>query len=224
MLKMSLKDATLSIARSILSQYVVIKRDFCSDMFKTIISVGTRMPNKRSLATIVRNSNFLIVLNRVMKNSRYDVFCLHCCDIFESSNYILRILYYFYSILSKIYYHVSRNMDKFTWCNNKLLFFFFMWNVLYVVKDRRQVMKRNFNKLIMFAYLFMGALAGVFVNHRPLTVKVRSLSLPFSLPWIFYAVLRSWLICTVTTSFAADNFLSVFKYSARIKFLFRRLL
>lgn len=93
MLKMSLKDATLSIARSILSQYVVIKRDFCSDMFKTIISVGTRMPNKRSLATIVRNSNFLIVLNRVMKNSRYDVFCLHCCDIFESSNYIFFVFY-----------------------------------------------------------------------------------------------------------------------------------
>lgn len=57
-----------------------------------------------------------------------------------------------------------------------------MRNVLYVVEDRRQVVKRNFNKLIMFAYLFMGALAGVFVNHRPLTVKVRSLSLPFSLP------------------------------------------
>lgn len=218
---MSLKDATLSIAQSILSQYVVIKRDFCSDMFKTIISVGTRMPNKRSLATIVRNSNFLILLNRVMKNSRYDVFCLYCCDIFESSNYILRILYYFYSILSKIYYSE-------TWINLRAIinyfFFFFMWNVLYVVKDRRQVMKRNFNKLIMFAYLFMGALAGVFVNHRPLTVKVRSLSLPFSLPWIFYAVLRSWLIRTVTTSLAADNFLSVFKHSARIKFLFRRLL
>lgn len=76
----------------------------------------------------------------------------------------------------------------------------------------------------MFAYLFMGALAGVFVNHRPLTVKVRSLSLPFSLPWIFYAVLRSWLICSVDYTIAADNFLPVFKYSARIKFLFRRLL
>lgn len=118
MLKMSLKDATLSIAQSILSQYVVIKRDFCSDMFKTIISVGTRMPNKRSLATIVRNSNFLILLNRVMKNSRYDVFCLYCCDIFESSNYIL---YYFYSILSKIYYSE-------TWINLRAIinyFFFF---------------------------------------------------------------------------------------------------
>lgn len=222
---MSLKDATLSIARSILSQYVVIKRDFCSDMFKTIISVGTRMPNKRSLATIVRNSNFLIVLNRVMKNSRYDVFCLHCCDIFESSNYIF-FVFYTISILFCQKYIITYPE---TWINLRgaiinYYFFFFMWNVLYVVKDRRQVMKRNFNKLIMFAYLFMGALAGVFVNHRPLTVKVRSLSLPFSLPWIFYAVLRSWLICTVTTSFAADNFLSVFKYSARIKFLFRRLL
>lgn len=139
------------------------------------------------------------------------------CRIIEL-HIILHITFHFYSILSKCY-RVFRNMDKFAWC---IINFFFY--VLYVVKDRRQVMKRNFNKLIMFAYLFMGALAGVFVNHRPLTVKVRSLSLPFSLPWIFYAVLRSWLICSVDYTIAADNFLPVFKYSARIKFLFRRLL
>lgn len=67
-------------------------------------------------------------------------------------------------------------------------------------------MKRSFDEFIMFAYFSTGALAGVFVNHRTLTTKVRSFSVLFSLSSIFYAVLRSRLIFAATATLQRSSF------------------